>query len=350
MKHGLLMILIAALVIPLGIVGAQTDDATTCASVALLDAHALPTDNGETTILGTFVNLADEAAALIDVWEPGNEDAETIELRGAEPESDDVILRIPPGGSLELTSDGVHLVATGLADELAMGDTLRISFGFDSLGALAGIQLPVRDAMDMSMDMQMNQNPMMSGDLLWLGQCDGVRVVDAWARPSVAPTSAAYGYVLNFGLDEITLTGGASPAAEAVELHTMTIGEGDVMMMEPIDGITITRVSWVRLQPGGLHVMLIGLDDMLEDVDTLDLTLNLAEGDPLELQIPVEDRAGGMDDMDMDDESGMGGMGNMLGGGEADAAEDCAPADETAAADDQEGDCIIDLSEMMEDE
>src|SRR5687768_5534125 len=68
--------------------------------------------------------------------------------------------------------------------------------------------------------------------------CEVVYLFDGWARatPEGAPTGAAYGLLVNLGSEEDTLTGVTTDAAEAVELHEMLMGDGDVMQMRPVEG------------------------------------------------------------------------------------------------------------------
>jgi copper(I)-binding protein len=88
------------------------------------------------------------------------------------------------------------------------------------------------------------------------------------------------------------------------ELHQMTMGENDVMQMRPVEGgIPVPAGGTARLQPGGLHVMLIGLTQELAVDATLDLTLNFAESGVIELTVPVQEPP----------EEGMS-MGGMSGG------------------------------------
>jgi|GEM_PF-462152 len=132
--------------------------------------------------------------------------------------------------------------------------------------------------------------------------CSGIAFINARARASVAPNSAAYGYVVNLTNEDVVLTGGASDVSEVIEIHDMVM-EDDVMVMTPLaDGLTIPAGGSVILQPGGLHVMMIGLDGELAVGDAFDLTLNFEGAGELALTVPVQDISGMMDmDMDMDD-------------------------------------------------
>jgi copper(I)-binding protein len=75
-----------------------------------------------------------------------------------------------------------------------------------------------------------------------------------------------------------------------VELHEMTMGQGDVMQMRPLaDGIEVPPHSLVTLQPGGLHIMMIDLQQALEPGDTVDFTLTFARQGDITVTLPVVD-------------------------------------------------------------
>jgi copper(I)-binding protein len=115
-----------------------------------------------------------------------------------------------------------------------------------------------------------------------------IQVTDPMARamPAVAPASAAF-FTLHNGSDRMrTLVAAHSSAAKKVELHTHT-RQGEVMMMRPVPQIEIPAGETVVFQPGGLHVMLIGLNQALVEGDQIDLALEFADGERLELTVPV---------------------------------------------------------------
>lgn len=136
-------------------------------------------------------------------------------------------------------------------------------------------------------------------------QCQLVYLFDAWARATVpgAPNSAAYGLLVNLGAEEDTLISASTDVAEAVELHEMVMGDGDVMQMRPVEGgLTVAARQFMALAPGGLHIMLINLAAPLEAGTSFDLTLNFEHAASVTLSIPVRDMA----EMDMAEMGGDG--------------------------------------------
>ena len=100
-------------------------------------------------------------------------------------------------------------------------------------------------------------------------------VSDAWARASVTPamkTGAAFAVLANQGAEMDRLVAAESPVAERVELHTHAM-DGGVMKMRRVDAIEVHPGTPTVLQPGGLHVMFIGLRAPLKEGSAIPLTL-----------------------------------------------------------------------------
>jgi len=115
-----------------------------------------------------------------------------------------------------------------------------------------------------------------------------VLVSDPYAR-AVAPgqpNSALFMQIDNGGDQDRALVGAASPVADVVELHTHHMEDG-MMKMRRVEQIDLPAGESVSLQPGGLHVMLIGLKQQLRPGEAVALTLTLDDGSELALTAPV---------------------------------------------------------------
>lgn len=121
------------------------------------------------------------------------------------------------------------------------------------------------------------------------GQGTDLSIGDIWARPGLAGgNSAAYFVIENYGVDD-TLLSASSDVAEAVELH-QTQMEGDQMHMQHMaHGISIPAGGPTSFEPGGLHVMLIGLKQDLKAGDTFDLTLAFEQAGELTISVTVQE-------------------------------------------------------------
>lgn len=97
--------------------------------------------------------------------------------------------------------------------------------------------------------------------------------------------SAAFMRIHNNG-ESAAIVSAASPVAEIVELHTH-INDNGVMRMRKIARIDLPTGVTVNLEPGGLHVMLLGLNRDLNEHDSVPLTLLFSDGSEKPLQLPV---------------------------------------------------------------
>ncbi|MDW7982983.1 MAG: copper chaperone PCu(A)C [Thermomicrobium sp.] len=113
------------------------------------------------------------------------------------------------------------------------------------------------------------QNEFRSGPLV---------IRNVWARAATQSDgmSAVYMLIENAGDQPDRLLHAHCDAAQTVELHETKM-EGGVMKMQPVDGIVVPAKGSVALQPGGLHVMLIGLTRDLNPGDTVDLELHFEQ-------------------------------------------------------------------------
>ncbi|WP_129632927.1 copper chaperone PCu(A)C [Candidatus Oscillochloris fontis] len=99
-------------------------------------------------------------------------------------------------------------------------------------------------------------------------------------------TSAAFMLITNSSSTPDTLIRAESAVAETVELHTMVM-EGDVMKMTPVEKIDIPANGSVELKRGGLHVMLIGLRQDLNEGDMVLITLTFQNAGTIQIEAPV---------------------------------------------------------------
>ena len=77
-----------------------------------------------------------------------------------------------------------------------------------------------------------------------------------------------------------------SPAAKTVELHTHTL-DGGVMRMRPVEQVPLPPGESVRFEPGGLHLMWIGVLQPLKAGQEAPLILFYEDGSRQALRVPV---------------------------------------------------------------
>lgn len=116
-------------------------------------------------------------------------------------------------------------------------------------------------------------------------------VEDAWARPPATDggNGAVYFRLVNNGNEADTLLSVDSPLATA-EVHQTVMKENDVMGMEPVDSVEIPAKGEVEFKQGGLHVMLIGLEQSLAAGDTVPLTLRFDHAGEMKVDVSVREQ------------------------------------------------------------
>jgi len=118
----------------------------------------------------------------------------------------------------------------------------------------------------------------------------GLAVEGAWARPGEAGGTSAVYFTLNNPTDEDdVLLRAESEAAEHVELHRSMEDHEGVMSMHPEHQVDVPGRSQLAFEPGGLHVMLINLQQDLDPGDSLTLTLQFQNAGEVTLTVPVRE-------------------------------------------------------------
>ncbi len=118
-------------------------------------------------------------------------------------------------------------------------------------------------------------------------------VLDSGWVKAASDMTAVFGTVRNTSDRAVTVTGGSSDAADRVEVHTMVKQpDGSMKMMVKPGGLVVPAGSSVTLEPGGDHIMLIGLSSALANGDDVHLTLDSDLGELDEWHIPVRSFAG----------------------------------------------------------
>jgi hypothetical protein len=103
----------------------------------------------------------------------------------------------------------------------------------------------------------------------------GPTVSGAWVRPPMGPDRPAGGYLTITGPtgSADALVGAASPVAGSVEIHETVADASGMAAMHPVDRIEVPAGATVALEPGGYHLMLMGVTGELEPGETVELTL-----------------------------------------------------------------------------
>jgi copper(I)-binding protein len=110
---------------------------------------------------------------------------------------------------------------------------------------------------------------------------------DAWVRATPgAQMAAAYLTLRNVSSKTVTVTGVESPVAGHAMIHETTV-QGGQSRMRPHEQLVVAPGMTVKLEPGGLHVMLHDLKQPLTVGQTVPLVITLAGGGTLQVTAAV---------------------------------------------------------------
>lgn len=115
-----------------------------------------------------------------------------------------------------------------------------------------------------------------------------IRVEQPWTRAAgQGAQGVGYMTIRNAGAQPDRLLGAESPAAQRVELHTH-IRDGEVMRMRPVADIPVPAGGAATLQPGGLHLMLMGLNRPLAVGESVPVTLRFERAGSVTVNLAVQ--------------------------------------------------------------
>lgn len=98
---------------------------------------------------------------------------------------------------------------------------------------------------------------------------------------------AFYFTVTNNGDEADTLLGVESDIAEIIEIHNVEMDEGVMQMVPMHDGVEIAAGESITLEPGGYHIMLIGITQSMLDGEEFDATLHFENAGEIEITVPI---------------------------------------------------------------
>ena len=126
-----------------------------------------------------------------------------------------------------------------------------------------------------------------SGGLL-AAAADQVEVHQPYVRlaPPNAPAAGAFMVIRNTGSKDVKVVKADNPASRVTELHTH-LNEAGVMKMRQVPAIDIKAGGEAKLQPGGLHIMLIDLKAPMQEGDNIAITLGFDDGSSKQVDAKV---------------------------------------------------------------
>lgn len=120
-------------------------------------------------------------------------------------------------------------------------------------------------------------------------QVGGITITGAFARATLprAPVGGAYLTITNSGAEDDRLLGATARVGRNVELHEMAMESGVMSMRLLADGLVIPAGGSVTLDPSGLHLMINGLTERLEQGGTLPLMLRFERAGEVSVEFDI---------------------------------------------------------------
>ncbi|WP_299023433.1 copper chaperone PCu(A)C [uncultured Dietzia sp.] len=123
-----------------------------------------------------------------------------------------------------------------------------------------------------------------------------VEFSDGWAKATDQKMTGVFGLITNPGSEDVHLVGVSSDIGTRQELHETVPGGSGMMMREKQDGFVIPAGGELVLQPGGNHIMLMDLTEPVTTGQSIDLTLEFADGTEQVITVSARDFQGGQED------------------------------------------------------
>jgi len=114
-----------------------------------------------------------------------------------------------------------------------------------------------------------------------------------WSRPTAPgmPMGVAYLTITNNGKVSDALIAASTPAAARVEFHQTSITDG-MARMRPLQEIVIAPGHSVKIEPGGIHLMLVDLKSALVTGKPIPLTLEFRVAGRITVELSIEAQDG----------------------------------------------------------
>lgn len=247
----------------------------------------------------TVTNDGDVADQLTSI---STDAAETVEIHDMSMDNGVMAMKPMPDGveipareSVALTPGGMHVMLIGLTKSLVAGQTFDATLHFRDGGDVT-VTVPVLATEPT--DGEGTAGPVNAGDHLviegiWARQAPKI---ESGATPAATPAmgseshmsmGAVFMTLTNTGTQDDRLVSASSDVAQTVEIHEVAMVDGQMQMKPLADGLAIPAGQTVNLEPGGYHIMLIGLHQSLNDGDTFNVTLVFEHAGEVQVTVPV---------------------------------------------------------------
>ena len=129
----------------------------------------------------------------------------------------------------------------------------------------------------------------------------------AWVKAADDGMTAVFGELRNNTDEDINLVEAKYADAKMVELHeTEGDGSGGMSMQEKEGGFTIPTGESLHFEPGGDHIMIMGLEKAIKPGEQISLDLVTADGETVEVTAVAKEYSGAQEDYSPGEAEGSG--------------------------------------------
>ncbi len=237
------------------------------------------------SVSAAYMTIANAGAVGVRLVAAESPVAEVVEIHETQMNGDVMQMRpvedgidVLSGEVTVLAPRGLHIMLMELVEPLEVGQAVPLTLTFEMLDE-AGDPTGETFTMEIAAPV-LDEAPEPANFAFSL----------LWARPAEQEgVSAAYLHMLNFGSDD-TLVAASTDVADIVEIHEMVMAN-DVMSMRPLEGgVPVASGDIAMLEPGGIHLMMLDLQQALEVGTAFTMTLDFESGAQIIIGVPVYDR------------------------------------------------------------
>lgn len=105
---------------------------------------------------------------------------------------------------------------------------------------------------------------------------------------ATAQVAGGYMAISNDGAQPDRLIGVSSKIAKSASLHQSSVDANGVASMSPVEALEIPAGDTVLLEPGGYHIMFMGLTGRFSEGDMLPVTLTFEKAGAIEMEFMVD--------------------------------------------------------------
>jgi copper(I)-binding protein len=118
----------------------------------------------------------------------------------------------------------------------------------------------------------------------------GIQVHSAWMPPAAQGENGAVYFVIHNHSSQADELIGVSSEIAAAEMQESKMS-GDIMQMKQVESVPLEAFAEIEFAPGGLHIMLVGLEQAVRAGDEIDVTLHFKNSEDIKLRVPVRETA-----------------------------------------------------------